>query len=151
MARPSEFKEEYITKVDEYLSQNQDEEVKIVKSAKVSKTSDESSGWQNVGIKLKVKLPTIEGFAMFIGVNKTSLYEWEKKHYKFSNALDKIRTEQLQRLINMGLSGDYNSTIAKLMLSSNHNMREKSDLTSDDKPIADSLIGIIRQGLEDDE
>ncbi len=40
-----------------------------------------------------------------------------------------------QRLIDMGLSGVYNSTIAKLILSSNHGMRERLDKTSDDKPI----------------
>ena len=151
MARPIEYKEEYITKVDEYLKLNQDEEVRSVKSAKVSKNSDESTGWQNVGVKLKVKLPTIEGFAVFIDVNKTSLYEWEKKFPEFSNALEKIRTEQHKRLVNMGLSGDYNSTIAKLVLSANHGMRERADVTSDDKNIADSLIGIIRQGLEEKE
>ena len=36
----------------------------------------------------------------------------------------------------MGLSGDYNSTIAKLILSTNHGMREGTDITSDNKPIA---------------
>lgn len=134
MARPEEYKKEYITKVDEYLLQNQDEEVRAVKSA-----------------KLKVKLPTIEGFALFIGVSKKSLYNWEEKYPEFLHALEKIRTEQHNRLINMGLSGDYNSTIAKLILSSNHNMREKADITSDDEPLANSLIGIIRQGLEKEE
>ena len=113
--RPSEYKEEYIDKVDEYLALNVDEEEE----------------------RLKVKLPTIEGFALFIGVNKTSLYEWEKKHDDFSNALNKIRTEQQGRLLNKGLSGDYNSTIAKLILSSNHGMSEKQNIdhTSKGEPI----------------
>lgn len=77
--------------------------------------------------KLKVKLPTIEGFAAFVGVNKTTLYEWSKVHPEFSNALDKIKTEQQKRLVNSGLSGDYNSTIAKLVLSANHGMSEKTE------------------------
>lgn len=104
--RPTEYKEEYISKVDEYLELHQDTDLLT---------------------KVKVRLPTIEGFARFIDVNKTSLYEWEKIHDEFSNALDKIRIEQQERLINSGLSGDYNSTIAKLILSSNHGMREKTD------------------------
>ena len=129
VGRPSEYKEEYIDKVDEYLELNQDEVDAVVES------ENEQTGHVKYEQKLKVKLPTIEGFARFIGVNKTSLYEWEKDYPLFSNALDKIRIEQKQRLIEKGLSGDYNPTIAKLILSSNHGMREKSDITTDDKPI----------------
>jgi len=124
IGRPTEYKEEYIDKVDEYLKLNVDEEVQVVKQANTEK------GYEMYDNKLKVRLPTIEGFAKFIGVNKTSLYEWEKVNQEFSNALGKIRTEQQQRLINMGLSGDYNSTIAKLILSSNHGMSERTDITS---------------------
>lgn len=110
--RPSEYKEEYPAKAEHYLSQCED-------------TLTERG-------KLQVKLPTIEGFSTYLGVNKSSLYEWEKKHPEFSDALDLIRKEQQQRLLNMGLSGDYNPTIAKLVLSANHNMREKTetDVTS---------------------
>lgn len=132
--RPSEYKEEYIGLVDEYLDSRQDEEIQVVKQANSEK------GYEMYDNKLKVNLPTVEGFARFIGVNKTSLYEWEKKHPEFSNALDKIRTEQQQRLIDSGLSGEYNPTIAKLILSANHGMREKSDVTTDDKPIEGVVI-----------
>lgn len=121
--RPSEYKPEYEQRVDDYLDENQDE---ILENGKID-----------------VRLPTIEGFARSLGVNKTSLYEWEKKHPKFSNALDKIRVEQQERLLNRGLSGDYNSTIAKLVLSANHGMREKSDMTTDDKPL--SIEGVVIQ------
>jgi hypothetical protein len=120
VGRPSEYKPEYCQKVDEYLQSRQDEDVKVVKQASIEK------GYEMYDTKLKVKLPTIEGFALFIGVNKTSLYEWEKIHDEFSNALGKIRTEQQQRLLDKGLSGEYNSTIAKLVLSANHGMSEKT-------------------------
>lgn len=149
VGRPTEYKKEYIDKVDKYLEEHQDEEVQVVKNANSEK------GYDMFVNKLKVKLPTIEGFARFIDVNKTSLYEWEKQHPEFSNALDKIRTEQHDRLINSGLSGDYNSTIAKLVLSSNHGYREKSDVTTDDEPInydvkalADKIYG-TRGGDQD--
>jgi len=122
--RPNEFKEEYIDKVEEYLASNTDEEVRVVQLK-----SDK--GYEKFEHKLKVKLPTIEGFAGFIGVSKKSVYNWEKENREFLHALDKIRIEQQNRLINMGLSGEYNPTIAKLILSSNHGMREKSDVTSD--------------------
>lgn len=112
--RPSGFKEEYIESVGEYLAENQD----VFKNK-----------------RLYVRLPTMGGFALFIGVPERCLYDWRKKFPKFSRSLEKILKEQEKRLINSGLSGEYNSTIAKLILSSNHGMRERSDHTSDDKPI----------------
>lgn len=124
MARPCEYKEEYIEKADEYLKGKQD---LISQNEKT------------------VSLPTIEGFALFLGVNKTSLYEWEKKNPLFSNALNKIRTEQQERLINQGLAGNYNSTIAKLILSANHGMREKTetDITSGGKAFQPILANVL--------
>ncbi len=120
MGRPTEYKEEFIDKVDEYLEDNQDTYKDFIKQKNIEK------GYEMFDRGLTVKLPTIEGFALFIGVSKKVLYTWEQKHPDFLHALDKIRTEQQQRLINMGLSKDYNSTIAKLILSSNHNMVEKT-------------------------
>ena len=122
--RPSEYKEEYIKEADVYLSACQDEYEEFHKTR-----GPQSNGYERL---VKVNLPTIEGFALMLGVNKTSLYEWEKKNPMFSNALDKIRTEQQKRLVEGGLSGDYNSTIAKLILSANHGMKEKTetDITS---------------------
>jgi hypothetical protein len=95
------------------------------------------NGYEKIDYVLRVNLPTIEGFARFIGVNKTTLYEWDKKYPDFSNSLDKIRIEQQTRLINEGLAGNYNPTIAKLILSSNHGMREKTeqDITTGGKEI----------------
>jgi len=113
MGRPSEYKEEYINKVDEYLKETTD---------------------TFINGKVYVQLPTIEDFARYIDVNKTTLYEWEKKHAIFSNALEKIRDEQRRRLLNNGLSNTYNSAIAKLILSANHNMREKTALEVIEKP-----------------
>ena len=130
--RPTDYKEEYILKVDEYLEQCQDEEVQVVKQS--------SEKYEMFDNKLKVKLPTIEGFSLFIGVPKRTIYEWKEVYPEFSHSLDKIVTEQQNRLINSGLSGDYNSTIAKLILSSNHGMRERSDMTSDNKAIKGNTI-----------
>lgn len=122
--RPSEFKEEYIDKVDEYLNSQIDEEYDWVRTEGNSSTTKEH--------RIKVKLPTLEGFANFIDVDITSLYPWEDKNVRFSQALNKIRNEQKRRLLEKGLSGDYNSLIAKLILSANHGMKEKTetDITS---------------------
>lgn len=148
MVRPSEFKKEYIKKADLYLKKCQDEEVQVVRQ------SNSAKGYEMYDTKIKVKLPTIEGFAVFIGVSKQAMYRWEEEHDEFRNALNKIRQEQQERLINSGLSGDYNSTIAKLILSSNHGMRERTDHTTDDKEFSinqftnEQLIAIAKNTIE---
>jgi curved DNA-binding protein CbpA len=47
--------------------------------------------------------------------------------------LKKILDEQKQRLLNKGASGEYNSTIAKLILSANHGMAEKKETVNTHK------------------
>lgn len=140
VGRPSEYKEEYITKVDEYLELCQDEEVQQL----VGMSAKGTELYKN---KLDVKIPTIEGFALFLEVSKQSLYTWAKENKLFLDALAKIEAEQKNRLISKGLSGDYNSTIAKLLLSANHGMREKTeqDITSGGKPIAITFDPIFNE------
>lgn len=105
--RPSEYDPAYVERAKEYIEANQDTYI--------------------LGTSIKVKLPTIEGFARFLKVSVSSLHEWAKEHEVFSLALDEIKNEQKQRLLDKGLSGDYNSTIAKLILSANHGLREKTE------------------------
>jgi hypothetical protein len=78
----------------------------------------------------------VEDFADFIGVHKDSLYEWARVYPEFSVALSKISDAQKKILIKRSLSGDYNPLIAKLILSANHGMKEKTDVTSNDQPIS---------------
>ena|SRR3990167_2047510 len=123
VGRPTTYRgKKTIKLVDEYLNNRKDK-------------------WDEEKQKWVVDLPTMGGLAVFIGCNVDSLYEWEKKHPEFSESLDKVRQEQQDRLINKGLSGDYNSTIAKLILSSNHGMRERTDVTTDDKELPNPIYG----------
>lgn len=130
--RPTKYKKSYIKKVDEYIESCQDEEKQVVKYE-----GEHSTGYETKKI---VKLPTLEGFAIYLNVSVDSLDRWAKEHKEFCGALKKITNEQKERLITNGLSGDYNPTIAKLILSANHGMREKKDLTSGDKPIKSNTI-----------
>lgn len=86
--------------------------------------------------KLKINLPTIGDFAInFLHVTKMTVYNWEKDYPKFRKALDRIKQEQKQRLMEEGLAGNYNAALAKLILSNNHGMRERADITTDDEPL----------------
>jgi hypothetical protein len=78
--------------------------------------------------KLGDLLPTMEGLVLYLGVPRSTLYDWAKQPDKqaFSDALDVLKQTQAKMLFENGLEGKYNSTITKLMLSHNHNVYEKS-------------------------
>lgn len=143
MGRPTKYKKKYLKLVEKYIESCQDTIDKVSKY-------EGSQGSMEYDNRLIVKLPTIEGFAIYLNVATSSLYEWAKEHKDFSEALDRIKRVQKERLITQGLAGVYNSTIAKLILSANHDMREKKDVTSGDKPIKSNQI-IIKDFSQVDE
>lgn len=124
--RPTKYKPEYCQKVDDYLVENQDEVEAVVES------ENEQTGRTRYDRRFKVRLPTIEGFASYLDVSKQTLYNWSEEHKEFLDSLGKIEREQHSRLVNEGLAGNYNPTIAKLILTNNHGMSEKTetDITS---------------------
>jgi len=89
---------------------------------------------------LIVRLPSIEGLALYLDVHKDTLYDWEGKYKNFSDVIRKVRDLQAQRLMENGLAGTYNPTIAKLLLVK-HGYRDAidNDLTSK----GDKITGII--------
>lgn len=131
--RPTDYSNKVLRQAKKYLENCEDKEVQQV----VGLSAKGTELYKN---KLNVNLPTIEGLSAFLKVNRDTLYEWAKHHTEFSDTLEKIKAEQAKRLIDKGLSGDYNPTIAKLILSSNHGMREKSDVTTDGKQIQGNTI-----------
>jgi len=147
--RPYEYDKKFIKKVDKYLKENKDEYEEFIKQ------SNSDKGYEMYDRKIKVKLPTLEGFAGYIGFTVQTLTNWSEENVEFLGALEKIMTEQKKRLINMGLSGEYNSTIAKLILSSNHGMREKTetDITSKGEKIGydESQINKIAERISNRE
>lgn len=88
-------------------------------------------------------LPTIEGFSIYLDVSRDSLYEWAKKYPEFSDTLEIIEVRQKQQLINDGIYGgkEVNPTIVKLLLQNNHGMKERNDLTTNDKAIPQPIYG----------
>ena len=122
--RPLKYSEEMIIKAKEYIDSCEDKEEERVKQ------SNDKKGYEMVEYKLRVKLPTIEGLAYFLKISRDTLYQWEKDHPQFSDILEVLRLKQSETLINKGLSGDYNSTMAKMMMTK-HGYRDesKSELT----------------------
>ncbi len=146
VGRPTEYTSALLAKAQEYLAECEDEEVQVVKQ------SNSEKGYEMYDNRLKVKLPSIEGLARYLGVARSSIYLWADEHQEFSDILEAIKAEQAERLINNGLSGDYNSTIAKLILTK-HGYSDKSetDLTSKGEKIETGVIVLpAKQPVNDD-
>ena len=133
--RPTKYTAAIQKKADEYLSACGNEYWDYHKTR-----GEKSDGYER---KVDIELPSNEGLALFLDISESTLYLWDQKHPIFSETLGRIKLLQKKMLTQGGLNGDYNSTIAKLMLSSNHDMREKSDLTSGDKPIQSNSIAFV--------
>jgi len=73
-----------------------------------------------------MKIPTVEGIALKLGINKDTLYEWAKVHPEFSDALEILKMKQKEALTEIGIFGgkEINSTIVSLLLKVNHDMIE---------------------------
>lgn len=78
-------------------------------------------------------VPTIAGLSVYLDIAKSSIYKYRDESDRFSDTLERIESLQESKLVNGGLLGDFNATIAKLMLS-NHGYSEKQvvDNTSSD-------------------
>lgn len=113
--RPTEYNQEYVSKALEYLS-----------------TCEDTEGDNG----LKVKIPTKGGLAYYLGVARDTLYDWSSKYPEFSDIMERLGAEQENRLINNGLSGDYNPTIAKVLLTKHGYVdKQETDVTSAGKPL----------------
>ena len=121
--RPTDFNEEVLADAWHYVN---------------SFTNDEGKG-EN----LKVNLPTIEGLAFYLEISRSTLYLWQKEYPEFSDIIEFLQQKQVNALINNGLAGKYNPTIAKVLLAK-HGYNEKHDIdqktTIEDKRIDASKL-----------
>ncbi len=88
------------------------------------------------------------GLACYCEVCEDTIQEWQKVHSEFSVSLEKIKQLSKQMLINKGLDSTYNSTIAKLVLSSNHGMAEKTKREHSLDETTATLLGLIDGGTK---
>lgn len=125
--RPTDYTPELVEKAKEYVAQAVSEAL----------TNDKEGG-----------LPSIAELALHLDVNRDTLYAWSKEHEEFSDILSKLMTAQEMRLTDNGLSGKWNPSITKLMLTK-HGYTDKQDVTSGDKPISPLLVRFLDEKTED--
>ena len=121
--RPVEYNSSILDKANEYLETCIDERYDWTKSDGAQSTSYEH--------RILVRLPSIEGLARYLSVARSTVYKWKEEYPEFSDILEEILAEQAERLISNGLSGDYNPTISKLILTK-HGYSDKQEITGAD-------------------
>lgn len=99
--RPTEYKEEYVLQVYEYLK---------------------TCGGANQ------KLPKRTDLALLFDCNEETLTEWGKVHPEFSAALARVDTMQKGQLIDDGFYGgkEVNPRMGQFLLSANHGLAERN-------------------------
>lgn len=75
-------------------------------------------------------IPSIAGLSLYLGVSRSSIYEWGKTEGRedYSDILEAILATQEQVLFSKGLTNDFNATIVKLALGK-HGYHDKADNT----------------------
>lgn len=90
-------------------------------------------------------VPSRAGLCCFLGIAKSTSYEWEQSYQQFSDALRAVEVMQEHMTLNGGLANLLNPTIAKLVLSNNHGYSESSrvDHTSNGKDLTPTRIELV--------
>ena len=98
----------------------------------------------------KDAVPSRVGLCCRLGIAKHTSYEWEKLYPQFSATLAAVDTLQEHTAVNKGITGEFNSTIVKLVLA-NHGYSEKSaiDHHSSDGSMSPTRIELVAPGNDD--
>lgn len=134
MARPVEYNETVVKLAEEYISQCVDDIEEYHKTR-----GEKSDTYERL---VRVKMPTLEGLAVHLGIARKTIYNWADTYPEFLHVIEKLQAIQADRLLNNGLSGDYNPTIAKVLLTK-HGYREGTDVTTDGSKLPTPIINVL--------
>ena len=98
-------------------------------------------------------LPTVAGLAAHLYCSKKTIYNWTKKDSDFADTIERLEQMQEVALISNGLAGNYNPTIAKLILGK-HGYSDRVDsnigvVQGDVEAIKVEFIDVPRETIED--
>jgi len=89
-------------------------------------------------------IPSAAGLACWLGVSKSTVYLHGAQCPEFSDTLNAIQAKQETVTLNRGMTGQFNATIAKLVLA-NHGYSDKQavDLSSSDGSMTPTRIELV--------
>ena len=120
MARPTEYSDELLERAEFYIDE----------------------GYKEQGDAI----PSIVGMSRYVERSRRSLYNYGTDHPEFLHTLERCNDEQLRVTMNGGINGEFNATIAKLVMA-NHGFSDKVDNTHsgpDGKPVETITRTIVK-------
>lgn len=120
IGRPTTYKDEYVQEAYKFFDKPLFE--------KVQKEVATNKGVVTINEERPNMMPTIEGFACYLGIHKQRLYEWSVKHKDLADALDFGRQRMKEFLNYHALQGNYNSGYAKFFAINSTDMVEKKEI-----------------------
>lgn len=89
-------------------------------------------------------LPSRVGLCCYLGIAKSTSYEWEAIYPKFSDTCKAVDALQERTALNKGISGEFNSQITKLVLANHgYSDRQAIDHQSTDGSMSPTRIEIV--------
>lgn len=111
--RPTEYNQEIIDKAWDYVN----------------------GGWESEG----GVIPSLVGMCRVLNRGKSTIYDWAKDPNKeFSDIVEALNELQEEILARNGLTGDFNSSITKLLMSK-HGYSDRQEITQETKISFDQL------------
>lgn len=97
-----------------------------------------------------MKLPSIEGLAIKIGVDDETIGLWAKAHEEFSATIKELKHKQKEQLMEDGMYGgkEVNSAMAIFLLKANHGMADRIDVTSGGEKLTGPTVFIPQEKNE---
>ena len=98
---------------------------------------------KNYNKEYKHLVPSIAGLSLVLKVGRATLYKWAEKeeNSEFRDILEDIKKTQYLVTLHGGLGGDFNASIAKLLLGK-HGLTEKTqqDVTTGGEKLSNNFI-----------
>jgi hypothetical protein len=95
-------------------------------------------------------IPTMQGLSLYLGVSNKVLYNWRNENDEFLHIVEDLMDLQAKNLFRGGLTGDFNASITKLLLTKHgFSDRVEQDLRSSDGTMQPTQI--VLNGVRADE
>lgn len=107
-----------------------------------------NGGWKDIGDLV----PSIASLACYCGKHRDNIYEYMKQSQEFTDIAKAISTLQESTLLRGGLSGDFNPSISKLILSKHgYSDKVEQDVRSSDGSMSPAPTRIVFEIVDGDE